>query len=361
MKPKLVDLFSGAGGMSLGFREAGYEPVFAADWDVHACRTYAANFGEHVHLMDLGKMEPVQLAKRIVHECGPIDVVAGGAPCQGFSIQRRGEAVDARNDLAIRFAEIAASISPKAIVLENVPTILGPRGREYVTKIFHIWKNAGYEVHASVLGAAEYGVPQLRRRAFIVGVRRDVGTKFVFPKPQVTPSRYKTVRNAIGDMPSPPSDFTEHPEFRNHVRVALSERNLERFSYVPEGGGRLDVPRHLQLPCHLNSNGHRHLDVFGRMWWDRPSGTITAMFDNFTRGRFGHPSENRNITNREGARLQSFPDDFVFWGPKKDVARQIGNAVAPLMARAIAEALLQVFVERTLTPQKSFQRTFAIG
>lgn len=355
MSPNFVDLFCGAGGMSLGFKSAGFEPVYAADWDVHACRTYEANLGGHVQRLDLAEVEPRQLASDIKKEFGPIDVVAGGAPCQGFSVQRRGEVIDSRNDLALRFGDIAAYLKPKAIVLENVPTILGPRGKDYVSHICSVWDRAGYDVQTAILEAAAFGVPQMRRRAFLVGIRRDLGSRFSFPKPQFNSGQYRTVRDAIGDLPSPPLDYSEHPDFFNHIRVAISAKNLERISYVPEGGGRLDVPKHLQLPCHLNANGHRHLDVFGRLWWDRPSATITAMFDNFTRGRFGHPIEDRSITGREGARLQSFPDNFLFLGPKKDVARQIGNAVAPLMAKAIAEAILVSIGKTASSLEEPFQ------
>lgn len=339
MPRKLVDLFCGAGGLSLGFKQAGFEPSLAIDFDQYACATYAANLGDHVRQADLSGADPAKVARSIVAEVGAVDVVAGGPPCQGWSIQRRGEAVDSRNDLTLQFAAIATAVCPRAIVMENVPTILGKRGYRHLTLVENMLEEAGYFISKAVLDAASFGVPQSRRRAVLVAVHREIGAEFSFPTPTHGPGNFKTVRHAIGELPSPPPDGSEHPEYRNHRLVLASRANLERLKHVPEGGGRLDVPEHLQLPCHRNDNGHRHLDVYGRLWWDRPSGTITAMFDNFTRGRFGHPIENRNITGREGARLQSFPDDFAFVGPKKDVARQIGNAVAPALARAVAEAL----------------------
>jgi DNA (cytosine-5)-methyltransferase 1 len=357
---RVADLFCGAGGLSLGLRMAGFEPVFAADFDRHACSTYARNLGAHVHNLDLAQTEPEELADLVTRECGGADVVAGGAPCQGFSVQRRGAPIDARNDLVLRFGKFATTLNPQAIVLENVPTILGQRGKAYLDRVVQEWDTAGYEVHRAVLEAAAYGVPQFRRRAFVVGIRRDLGTHFQFPSPRLKPGQYVTVRDAIGNLPPPPEDFSEHPGHPNHRRVAVSEINLERLRHVPEGGGRLDVPARLQLPCHRNPNGHRHLDVFGRLWWDRPSGTLTAMFDNFTRGRFAHPEQTRNITGREGARLQSFPDDFVFLGPKKDVARQIGNAVAPLMAKAVGEALLHALAYPGRAVEQPRQRVLAL-
>lgn len=350
---KVVDLFCGAGGLSLGFQQAGIAPVFAADCDEYACATYRANLGDHVHCLDLAKISADELRMR-VEAADTVDIVAGGPPCQGFSIQRRGQQYDPRNDLVVKFGDFALALRPKAIVLENVPTILGPRGRAYLQPIIQRWTDAGYRVHQTILEAAAYGVPQMRRRAFVVAVRSEY--IFEFPEPQLRRDQYATVRQAIGDLPSPPPDFSDHPNFRNHKRVAVSEINIRRFSFVPEGGGRVDVPSELQLPCHRKSNGHRHLDVFGRLWWDRPSGTITAMFDNFTRGRFGHPSEDRNITAREGARLQSFPDDFVFVGPKKDVARQIGNAVCPKLAYTLGEALLYS-LGQSVRPNKQFRQS----
>jgi DNA (cytosine-5)-methyltransferase 1 len=205
--------------------------------------------------------------------------------------------------------------------------------------VTRVVQNAGYSVTTAVLDAVRFGVPQHRQRAFLVAIRDDVCTCFEFPPGNRDPSEWRTVRNAFANLPEPPADYTSHPNFANHTRIKVTAANVERISHVPAGGGRRDIPEHLQLPCHRNDKGHRHLDVYGRMLWDSPAPTITAMFDNFSRGRFAHPTENRSITGREGARLQSFPDTFVFVGGKKDVARQIGNAVPPLLAKSVGEAI----------------------
>ena len=355
MALRAVDLFCGAGGLSLGLREAGIRPVFAADFDTHSCSTYRENLGDHVRELDLSKTSVTEFVAMVRETTDHVDIVAGGPPCQGFSVQRRGQPLDARNELVKKFGEYASALSPKAILMENVPTILGKRGRAFIDFITEAWEQ-DYILHKAVLSAASYGVPQFRRRAFIVAIRKDLNTNFSFPEPTRLPEEYATVRDAIGDIPSPPEDFSEHPHHYNHRRVAMSDINFERISHVPEGGGRLDVPAHLQLPCHKSSNGHRHLDVFGRLSWNRPSGTLTAMFDNFTRGRFAHPQENRNITGREGARIQSFPDSFKFLGPKKEVAKQIGNAVPPLLGQAMGEALIQALTDARPTSEKTAQR-----
>jgi DNA (cytosine-5)-methyltransferase 1 len=342
VKPlRVADLFCGAGGLSLGFTNAGFEVVFSTDNDPESLLTYRANLGDHAHTIDLSIGTPGEIANRITDTSGKIDLLIGGPPCQGFSVQRRGKADDPRNHLLLRHVQIGLALSAKAILIENVPTILGHRGVKQLSEAVHHLNAAGYSVHSKVLHAADYGVPQLRRRAFVVAFRADIDSSFNFEEGGLTPSSYVTVREALLGLPSPPEDYSPHPRFANHQLRKISALNLERLSYVPEGGGRLDIPAGLRLPCHSKDDGHRHLDVYGRMSWDKPAPTITAMFDNFTRGRFGHPTENRNITNREGARLQSFPDSFVFIGTQKSVARQIGNAVPPKLAEAVARSVLR--------------------
>ncbi|EOT1757913.1 DNA cytosine methyltransferase [Citrobacter koseri] len=356
-KYRVADLFSGAGGLSLGFQQAGFNITFAADNDRDALDTYIHNFGPHAYTLDLTEGSPETIAAHILNTAGEIDLLIGGPPCQGFSIQRRGAKDDQRNHLLLKHVQIGLALSAKAILIENVPTILGNRGLEQLNEVFSLLSNASYSVTTKVLLAADYGVPQLRRRAFIVAFRKDFPHDFQFEQPSYSPQNYMTVRQAISDLPALPSDHSAHPDIANHQRRNISEINLKRLSYVPEGGGRLDIPEELRLPCHMKDNGHRHLDVYGRMFWDKPAPTITAMFDNFTRGRFAHPSETRNISNREGARLQSFPDSFIFLGNQKSVARQIGNAVPPILAEAVARSILCHLDSKILGQQKSLKRS----
>src|SRR5262249_7811182 len=154
---------------------------------------------------------------------------------------------------------------------------------------------------------------------------------FTFPAPR---KQRMTVRDAIGDLPNPPKNGdVEDPDYANHKRVKITPINEQRISYVPQGGGWKDIPTHLQLPCHQRHRGQGHVDVFGRLAWSRQARTITAVFDSFSRGQYAHPEENRPITSREAAALQSFPHWYRFEGPKKDVARQVGNAVPPELAQ----------------------------
>lgn len=328
-----IDAFSGAGGLSLGLANAGLQSIYAYDTDEYACQTYAANLIGPIECQSIHDINPLALIEHV----GIPDVVVGGPPCQGFSTQRRGSPIDSRNNLVTCYFQFAVALKPKVIMMENVPGVLGARGRKHMASILNLLYKYGYEFVTQVLDAASFGVPQHRRRAIVVAWDPQKAKPFDIDRIR-TVKRFRTVRDAIGDLPSPPRDFREHPDFPNHTRVRMSSRNTERIMYVPQGGGRLDMPEHLWLPCHRTGD-HRHLDVYGRLAWDEPAGTITAMFDNFTRGRFAHPDEDRNITNREGARLQTFPDSFTFVGPKKDVARQIGNAVPPLLAKAIGRQI----------------------
>jgi DNA (cytosine-5)-methyltransferase 1 len=176
----------------------------------------------------------------------------------------------------------------------------------------------------------------------MVGERGKLEPTFQFPDPTHSPRDFRTVRDAIGDLPSPPEDGSAHPLIPNHYREArLSKVNLKRIQRIPEGGGREFLPADLALPCHHRNGGVRHMDTYGRLAFDEPAVTLTARFDSFTRGRFGHPIEHRTITLREGARIQTFPDDFVFIGSREECARQIGNAVPPEMARILGTQIIK--------------------
>lgn len=347
--PSAIDLFCGAGGLSLGLQRAGFQVRLAVDSDTAAAKTYAENFPtvpfSHIPIQ---RFSPETLLENCSLSESDCTLVAGGPPCQGFSVQRRGDRKDERNDLVKVFLDLALGVRPRFFLIENVPGFLSKHGREFYGYVRRRSIAAGYRTTARKLNAADYGIGQIRWRAFIVGERLDdCKSYFRFPEPLLRSEQYVTVRQAIADLPSPPEDGSPHPDFHNHFREGrLSSINLRRISHIPEGGGRSHLPEELQLPCHKKGNGHRHLDVYGRLAWDEPSVTLTARFDSFTRGRFGHPTEHRTITLREGARLQSFPDDFRFSGNREEVARQIGNAVPPLLGECLANAILDALTRR---------------
>ena len=199
-------------------------------------------------------------------------------------------------------------------------------------------EDAGYRIEIKTLDAADFGVPQNRQRVFVVGWRPDSMGHFSFPTPTV--DRWTTVGEALQDLPPAGEIGSTSPADPLHVETPLSSLNRQRIAIVPPGGGFEDLPVELRANCHKNGAariGHR--SVYGRLHPERPAGTITAMFDSFTRGRFGHPSKPRNLTLREGARLQAFPDSHLFVGSKREIVKQIGNAIPYPLAASIARSI----------------------
>lgn len=333
----VIDAFAGAGGLSLGLRRAGWDLVAAFDNDPVAVETYKINLGNHAYVLDAERLRPEDLMSIAGIEVGECALLAGGPPCQGFSLQGRGARRDPRNALVLKFVELIVGLRPRSFLMENVPAIGTVRGRDLLDVLIERTNRLRYRVFMATLDAADFGVGQHRRRTFLVGLDPSAGD-FMWPRP-VNADRPLTVREVLADLPSPPQDGSHHPSIANHYREArLSALNTERIKHVPPGGGREYLPADLQLKCH--ANGHRHLDTYGRLAWDAPAGTITARFDSFTRGRFGHPVEHRSITLREGARLQGFPDSFRFLGTRerRSADRQRRSAAAGYGAWRVAQA-----------------------
>lgn len=335
-KYRIIDCFCGAGGLSLGFEKTGFEVVYAFDFDNTAIETYKYNPQYHhgpAFVRDIYNVSRASIEEDLGNKLGTIDVVIGGPPCQGFSVQRRGDDEDPRNNLVIEYIRLIKDIKPKLFVMENVGGLLSPRGLPFYNRLISELGEAGYNIQKEKLTATDFEVPQGRKRVFIVGKLDLPGiSEFKFPDPLGKP--VQTVRDAIYDLMD-----KDEATIANHKADKLSPKNLERIRAITEGQGRDSLPEELQLNCHKNNSTHRHLDAYGRMAWDLPAPTITARFDSFSRGRFGHPVLDRSITLREGARLQTFPDDFEFLGSKVEVARQIGNAVPPVLAEKVAECV----------------------
>ncbi len=339
----VVDLFCGAGGLSLGFRMAGFNVAFASDNDARAIETYSKNVGGHAHVADIYKQSGDGI-RAAVGEVQPIDVVVGGPPCQGFSVQRRGSDIDQRNELVLEFGRIVRELQPRLFLMENVSGLLSKRGAGVLELLQKMLGECGYEFYVKKLDASHFGVPQARKRVFMVGVDKErIAAPFVYPSPdQAFLESPRTVRDAIWDLMNATGETVS-----NHRADRLSELNLARIRSIKAGQGRDALPEHLQLSCHKNNSSHRHLDTYGRMAWDTVAPTITARFDSFSRGRFGHPVCDRTITLREGARLQTFPDTFEFIGTKVEVARQIGNAVPPVLAQKLAEQISSFLISNS--------------
>ena len=332
----IIDCFCGAGGLSIGFEQAGFEVQYAFDFDPAAIATYRHNPKYHhgpSFVRDIRNVDRKSIERDLGRPLGRIVGVIGGPPCQGFSVQRRGSDQDPRNDLVLEYARMIADIRPLFFVPENVVGILSKRGAPYIEKLETELGGKGYSFQVRKLTVSDFGVPQTRTRVILIGQLKESGLPPI-PFPEASGEPPKTVRDAIFDlMRKTESDIP------NHRADKLSDINLKRIRSIKEGQGRDSLPEELRLHCHSSNSTHRHLDTYGRMSWNEPAPTITAKFDSFSRGRFGHPTLDRTITLREGARLQTFPDDFEFLGGKIEVARQIGNAVPPLFAKQLAECI----------------------
>jgi DNA (cytosine-5)-methyltransferase 1 len=331
-----VDAFCGAGGLSLGLQQAGFDVRYAFDKDKWSITTYTKNLGDHAQIADASTISGTDIIERA--DVPAVDLVAGGPPCQGFSKQKRGAHLgDKRNALVGEFLRLVEQLKPRAFLLENVAMLAQIRGRHLVEQ-FHALD--GYDLVGQFYVAADYGVAQTRERFILVGIRNDQAGSFYIPSP--TSPAWPTVGQMIGDLPEPPPNYREHPDYPNHQDARVTAINIERFSYVPQGGGWQDIPFDLRLPCHqvVDTSKGGWPDVYGRLQWNGQCPTITGGFDSFTRGRYGHPAQNRPLTPREAARLQGFPDDFVFAGSRYDVRHQIGNAVPVPLARSVARAII---------------------
>jgi DNA (cytosine-5)-methyltransferase 1 len=342
-----IEGFCGPGGLSLGLSRVGFDIRAAFDIDQRSIETYRKNMGGHGFLGDARELTGDALRTSAGLASGQeLDLFAGGPPCQGFSKQKRGAHLgDDRNALVLEYLRLLHELSPRAFLLENVPQLAGVRGEALVAEFGSTLPD--YVLTAEFYTAADYGVAQTRQRFVIVGIRQDVEGGFLKPVP-TTPD-WPTVRDVLSDMPEPPLDYSEHPKYANHQAARVTPLNVERFSHVPEGGGWQDIPERLRLKCHQNVDTSKGgwPDVYGRLRWDGQCPTITGGFDSFTRGRYGHPGADRPLTPREAARLQGFPDHFVFCGTRHDVRHQIGNAVPPPMAEAIGASISAALEGRT--------------
>ncbi|PRY36396.1 DNA cytosine methyltransferase [Umezawaea tangerina] len=352
----MIDLFAGCGGMTSGFVAAeGYQPVMAVEWDLHAAATYAANFGEdHMRWADIATIPN--------DEVPPADLIIGGPPCQGFSALGAQDVHDPRNKLWQEYIRFVRHAAPKVFVIENVDRFLA--SGEFA--LLESEARPGglleeYVLTVALLLAADFGVPQRRKRAIVIGSR--IG-EIPVPAPTHARSgdlpRWHSVRDVLTGLPEHPTRTTlplsrvevfgtEVPgRFKSedlHIGRNPTPLSLRRYRAVPPGGGRFDLPYELMPRCWQEKKTGT-TDVMGRMRWDEPSLTIRTEFYKPEKGRYLHPQwepgddghrVDRPITHLEAARLQTFDDTFEWCGTKIQVAKQIGNAVPPMLAKALAQ------------------------
>lgn len=381
----MIDLFAGAGGLSCGLEQAGFKPVLANELVEQYAHTYQINHPEtKVVVGDVRQVDEKKLHE-LVKEYKEIDLIAGGPPCQGFSVNAPIRSLDdPRNHLFKEYLRIVNEIRPKAVIIENVPGIISLGKGTIVEQIYEILNGMGYKVDHKILFAGHYGVPQMRFRTVFIAIR-DRREAIVFPEPEyyatavanfggsktlcynLTPmdelvlKSRTTVWDAIGDLPEivggagdgvyeyPQSPETEYQRYvrknskkiTSHFCAKLSAINIERLKYIPQGGSWRDIPFELLPEGLKRARRSDHTKRYGRLNPNDLCSTIMTKCDPHW-GSFFHPTQARVLSVREAARIQSFPDEYVFTGNMTQQYEQVGNAVPPLLGKAVGEAILEM-------------------
>lgn len=347
MKPTVIDLFAGVGGLSLGFEMAGFDVLLANEYDASIASAYQLNHPKT--RMIVGDITSLDLNETFGAYSGKVDVIIGGPPCQGFSQKGQRKTIhDERNFLFKYYVKVVDLVRPRYFVMENVPNLLTSEDGYFKQEIESLFNEMGYSLSMGVLNASDYGVPQNRRRAVIIG-KRDGNAPSL---PPASPNGV-TIWDAISDLaflesgegaetqeyPLPPQSSYEKmlrngsTQLNNHVATKHSDLALERLRMIPPNAGREVLPEE-----HLTKSIYS--GTWTRMRKDEISVTITTRFDTPSSGKFTHPYLHRAITVREAARIQSFPDTFIFTGNKGSQMKQVGNAVPPLLAKAVADVIM---------------------
>lgn len=383
---KSIDLFAGAGGLSCGLKQAGFNPLLANEWVPQYAETYKLNHPEtEVVVSDVRDVCEIDIKKRLGVSEGEIDLVAGGPPCQGFSINAPIRTLDdERNHLFKDFIRVVSSIKPKAVLIENVPGIISLGRGTVVEQIYKELQEMGYKVDHRILFAGHYGVPQMRFRTVIIGIK-NYNNEIHFPAPKYNSKavanfggakefcltipplfaselkNQTTVWDAFSDLPEiksgesiSPNIYAKEPqneyqsylregceELTAHYTAKLARINLERLKYIPQGGSWRDIPIELLPEGLKRARRSDHTKRYGRLHPDALCSTVLTKCDPHW-GSFFHPTQDRVISVREAARIQSFPDRYKFTGSITQQYEQIGNAVPPLLGRAIGEEIAKL-------------------
>lgn len=344
-----VDLFAGAGGFSLAAKNLGIKVAAAVEHDSHACTTYKANFvtrRQHppkLYEKDITALCPSDVAREALAPSGNCDMIMGGPPCQGFSVHRiNGAGVnDPRNALLLRYFEFVRILAPKVFILENVPGMLWPRHADYVKNFYALANETGYDVKPpQVLNARDYGVPQNRKRVFVLGVKRGTKIPIVWP-PAAThfaPASIEVTEQGRPAWRCAEEVFHAAPKGDiNNIHMHHCDELVAAFQSTPHNGGSRHQSNR-QLPCHDGHDGHK--DVYGRINPRALGPTMTTACINPSKGRFLHPTQDHGITARQAARFQCFPDTFKFHGGLMAAGVQIGNAVPIALGMEVLRTIL---------------------
>lgn len=321
-----IDLFSGSGGFSLGFDNMGFKNIFSIDIESSFCETYKYNFPSHNLIQkDIAELSSDDLTQLV--EKNKIDVIIGGPPCQGFSIAGnigRKFIDDPRNKLFKEFVRIVSFVKPKMFVMENVARLYNHNKGETRKEIISDFENLGYKVKCEILNSADFGVPQIRKRIIFIGTRLKKEIKF----PKKITEQHLTVKEALEHYPKLKSG--EVSTLSNHEAMAHSDQMLKKMSYISDGGNRLEIPIDLRPKT---GDARKYI----RYKSNEPAVCITGDMR-----KVFHYEQNRALTVRELARLQSYPDSFIFKGNRTQQQQQVGNSVPPKMAEAIANTVLEI-------------------
>jgi DNA (cytosine-5)-methyltransferase 1 len=330
---KAIDFFCGAGGLSYGLSKSGITVLGGIDVDVSFKETYEFNNPKSVFLpRNIKTITFLELSEKFGIKKFEDDLLfAGCAPCQAFSQQRRSNQVRDDQDVIVYFGKFVSYFQPGFVFIENVKKF--EKSKEYA-EFRRILDDNGYKVNSGIVNAADFGVPQSRTRFILLASRFS---RPLFPEAKFGLGNipYKTVRDSISDLPNIEAG-ENYKLIPNHQAALLSDKNLKRIRFTPKNGGSWNAwPESYKLACHKKISGYT--DVYGRMSWDKPSPTLTCKCNSISNGRFGHPEQNRGLSLREAARLQTFPDNYIFFGGITNIAKQIGNAVPIELAKIFGQ------------------------
>jgi DNA (cytosine-5)-methyltransferase 1 len=341
---RVADLFAGAGGFSLGAIEAGCDIIFAVEFNSHAALTYKNNIGKPsraenvtVYNKDITKLDPTELARKHFAAGLECDLLLGGPPCQGFSRHRIKNAgvADPRNALIHDYFGFVRALKPRAFLMENVPGMLWPRHKAYLDEFYAQAYANDYMIFDPIkIDARDYGTPQGRQRVFILGLRHDVAAEgFVWPPKPTHGEQRGGMFAGLTPWADCSKAFLSAPvNDPNDIHMRHGQALIDAFASTPHNGGsRKDSNR--ELACHKDHDGHK--DVYGRINPAKSAPTMTTACINPSKGRFVHPTLDHGITARQAARIQTFPDDYVFEGGLMAAGQQIGNAVPVLLAQTL--------------------------
>ncbi|OGO82661.1 MAG: hypothetical protein A2Y18_00890 [Clostridiales bacterium GWD2_32_19] len=355
----IIDFFSGAGGLGFGFKKTGdFNIALATDfWDT-AIETYKENNPKTKTLVaDMFELESAKIKE--LTGLDEFDLFIGGPPCQGFSTVGKRDSSDRRNTLFKEYLRIVGDLKPKIVVMENVKGILSMDSGSVRKSIINEFNSKGYRLEYKILNTSDFGVPQERERVIFIAVRKDLDIPIIFPEPTIIDMKNKiTLKDAISDLPKldsnqhkqayevkPLNDYQKlmranSTNLNNHQYGGVSDKLAKMMTYIPEGlsAWEVDIPEDYK-PVSGYGNTYARLD------YNKPGMTITRNFACISSSRCIHPEQNRGLSAREAARIQSFPDQYSFCGNKTDISIQIGNAVSPILAEAIADSIKKMLSE----------------